>query len=208
MDSHRNFELNGKEARLTYKGEKMRVPKNRRFLIMGLTFFLVAFMSACKTPDSTGQGVDLISMKSSAFKDGGTIPAKYTCDGANVSPPLSWGSVPKGTKSLVIACEDILKTRSYKHWGLFDLPPDLRQLPENIPAKDELPNGGRHARNTWGINAYYGPCPKGPGTRSYYFKIYALDIKLNLPAGTSLDGIFMAMEGHILKRGFLIGKYR
>ncbi len=191
-------------------GEKMRVSIHQRLLILGFGFWLVVFLGACEKADSKSQAAKLIPMKSSAFKDGGTIPAKYTCDGANVSPPLSWGPVPKGTKSLVIVCEDIGKTRSFKHWGVFDLPPDLRQLPENIPAVDELPNGGRHARNTWGTNAYYGPCPPGPGTgsRSYYFKVYALDIKLDLPAGTSLDGMFMAMEGHILSRGFLIGKYR
>jgi len=94
------------------------------------------------------------------------------------------------------------------HWVLFDLPPDLRELPENIPAVDELPNGARHGQNSRRFNGYDGPCPPSWEPRTYHFKVYALDTNLNLPAGASMNGIFMAMEGHILNRGILVGKYR
>jgi Raf kinase inhibitor-like YbhB/YbcL family protein len=186
----------------------MEIPAKSRRLVPGSMLVLAIFMGACKNTTSENGDALLIPLKSSAFKDGGRIPFRYTCDGSNVSPPLAWGEVPERTQSLVVACEDFASYGSYKHWGLFNLPPDLRELPENVPTEDALPNGGCHARNSNGTNRYFGPCPPSYESKPYHFKIYALDTKLDFPAGTSMERIFLEMEGHILKRGILVGIYR
>lgn len=186
----------------------MKIPAESRRLVLGSMLVFAIFTQDCKNTTSECGNALLIPLKSDAFKDGGRIPFRYTCYDSNISPPLAWGEVPEGTQSLVIACEDFASYGSYKHWGLFNLPPDLRELPENVPATDELPGGGRHARNSKGFNGYYGPCPPSYETRSYHFKIYALDMKLDFPAGASLERIFLEMEGHILKRGVLVGIFR
>ena len=148
-----------------------------------------------------------IKVKSSAFIEGGMIPKKYTCDNSDVSPSLSWDSVPGGTKSLAFICDDPdAPAGNWVHWVLFNIPADAKELKENIPAKKTLPNGAKHGINDFRKFGYGGPCPPS-GTHRYYFKLYALDAMLNLDAGIKKTDLLKAMEGHIIGQGQLMGKY-
>ena len=149
-----------------------------------------------------------IKITSSAFEPGGMIPVQYTCDGQDVSPPLSWGDVPEGTASIAVICDDPdAPMGTWVHWVLFDLPPETRGLPENIPAEDNLDMAGTHGTNDFRRLGYGGPCPPG-GTHRYFFKIYALDKQMDIPAGSTKAQLLKAMEGHILAEGELMGRYK
>ena len=149
-----------------------------------------------------------VKVTSSTFQDGGLIPAKYTCDGADVSPPLQWDTVPEGTKSITLICDDPdAPMGTFVHWVLFNLPAETRQLAEKVPADKTLPSGARQGTSDFGRIGYGGPCPPS-GTHRYFFKIYALDAKVDLPAGARKSDLLKAMQGHILAQGQLIGKYK
>jgi hypothetical protein len=149
-----------------------------------------------------------IKITSSAFQDGGLIPAKYTCDGADVSPPLQWDNVPQGAKSIALICDDPdAPMGTFVHWVIFGLPAETRQLAEKVAADKTLPSGARQGTSGFGRVGYGGPCPPS-GTHRYFFKIYALDTILDLPVGARKSDLLKAMQGHILGQGQLIGKYK
>jgi Raf kinase inhibitor-like YbhB/YbcL family protein len=149
-----------------------------------------------------------IKITSSAFQDGGLIPSKYTCDGTDVSPPLQWNEVPESTKSIAVICDDPdAPMGTFVHWVLFNLPAETRELVEDIPPDDTLPNDAKQGTSDFGRTGYGGPCPPS-GTHRYYFKIYALDNELNLPDKARKSELVKAMEGHILGQGQLMGKYK
>ena len=149
-----------------------------------------------------------IEIKSSAFEEGGIIPKKYTCDGADVSPPLSWTSVPEGTKTIALICDDPdAPMGTWVHWVLFNLLADVKELPESVPSEKNLDNGAMQGTNDFGNIGYGGPCPPG-GTHRYYFKFYALDTEVNLQGGATKKELLKAMEGHILAEGQLMGRYK
>ncbi len=148
-----------------------------------------------------------IQIQSSAFPEGGTIPKQYTCDGRDISPPLSWTGVPEGAKSLALICDDPDAPRTtWVHWVLFNLPPQTKELPEAVPPRETSPAGGIHGKNDFRKLGYGGPCPPS-GTHRYLFKLYALDAELKLPAGATKDQVVHTMEAHILAEGRLTGKY-
>lgn len=149
-----------------------------------------------------------ILVKSTAFEDGGMIPQKYTCDGADVSPPLSWEHVPEGTGSFALICDDPdAPMGTWVHWVMFNIPPTIDSLPENVPPVKTLDNGTRQGVNDFRRIGYGGPCPPA-GTHRYYFKIYALDAMLDLQAGATKQQLLDSMEGHILGKGELMGRYK
>jgi len=149
-----------------------------------------------------------IKITSSAFEDGGMIPSKYTCDGVDVSPPLKWDAVPEGAESFAMICDDPdAPGRTFVHWVLYNLPADVRELPEDQPGDETLANGARQGVTDFGITGYGGPCPPS-GTHRYYFKIYALDTKVEPGAVADKSGVLSAMKGHILGEGELMGKYK
>ncbi len=149
-----------------------------------------------------------MKITSTAFAEGGSIPARYTCDGEDISPPLRWDSVPDGTKSIALICDDPdAPGRTFVHWVLYNLPPDTRELPENVTREPALSNGTRQGRTDFGRIGYGGPCPPG-GTHRYYFKIYALDAEIDPNrSGLTKSDVLKAMKGHILAEGQLMGKY-
>jgi len=148
-----------------------------------------------------------IKLASTAFKDGELIPRKHTCDGQDISPQLAWDSVPAGTKSLALVCDDPDAPRgTWVHWVIFNLPSELRELHEDIPKQRELKNGARQGVNDFGEIGYGGPCP--PALHRYYFKLYALDAPLSLVPGASKAQLLSAVEGHVLAQGQLIGRYK
>ena len=149
-----------------------------------------------------------IKITSSAFKEGGMIPAKYTCDGADISPPLQWDTAPEGTVSIALISDDPdAPMGTWVHWVLFNLPGSTTSLAENVPTDKTLTNGAIQGTNDFRKIGYGGPCPPG-GTHRYYFKIYALDAQLDLQAGANKKELLRAMQGHILAEGQLMGKYK
>jgi len=149
-----------------------------------------------------------IKIKSSAFENEDMIPSKYTCDGNDISPPLQWDAIPDGTKSIALISDDPdAPMGTWVHWVLFNLPADTTELTENIPPDENLPGGTGQGTNDFRRIGYGGPCPPG-GTHRYFFKIYALDAELDLPAGARKKDLLKAMEGHIVGQGQLIGKYK
>ena len=170
--------------------------------------FLITFMffisNQCKNKSDMSTN---IIVKSDSFSDGGMIPAKYTCDGANISPQLSWDNAPKGTKSFVLICEDPdAPMGTFTHWVLYNIPADVHELPENLPKDKILPNGAKQGITDFKKVGYGGPCPPN-GTHRYYFKLYALDTLLNLEPALKKEDILKAMNGHILAQGQIMGKY-
>jgi Raf kinase inhibitor-like YbhB/YbcL family protein len=149
-----------------------------------------------------------IKITSSAFAEGGMIPAKYTCDGADISPPLQWDAVPEGTKTVALISDDPdAPMGTWVHWVLFNLPPDVKELPENVPPDETLSNGATQGTSSFQKIGYGGPCPPS-GTHRYFFKLYALDAELDLDSSANKARLIKAMEGHIIGEGQLIGKYK
>jgi len=178
-----------------------------------LSVLVVLLFCCCKQEqqgDSEGMGgakMDIV-LTSPAFEDGGFIPPKYTCDGADISPPLRWQAVPDGTKTLALICDDPdAPLGTFVHWVLFNIGAETRELEENIPPNKTLPGGAMQGRNDFGRIGYGGPCPPR-GTHRYFFKIYALDTQLSLQPGIKKGDLLKAMQGHILAQGKLMGKYK
>jgi Raf kinase inhibitor-like YbhB/YbcL family protein len=152
-----------------------------------------------------------LSIRSSAFPPNGSIPARHTCDGEDLSPPLEWSGVPKEAKSLALVVDDPdapdpkAPQRTWVHWVVYDLPPDARGLPEGVAPKD-LPKGAWVGTNDWKKAAYGGPCPP-IGRHRYFHKLYALDTVLGLPDATKRD-LERAMEGHVLAKAEVVGTYQ
>ncbi|HEX3560913.1 MAG TPA: YbhB/YbcL family Raf kinase inhibitor-like protein [Pyrinomonadaceae bacterium] len=166
--------------------------------------------SVVPTPAATGkeEGGLTLKLTSAAFEEGGMIPTQYTCDGQNVSPPLSWSDLPEGTKTLALVADDPDAPRgTWVHWVVYKIPATEKGLPANIPARDTLDNGARQGTNDFKQTAYGGPCPPN-GTHRYYFKLYALDADLTPPPGATKDQLLKAAEGHILAQGQLMGRYK
>ncbi|MBD3307162.1 YbhB/YbcL family Raf kinase inhibitor-like protein [candidate division KSB3 bacterium] len=149
-----------------------------------------------------------IQLRSSAFTQGGMIPAKYTCDGQNISPPLEWDAVPGGTESLALIMDDPdAPGGTWVHWVLFNLPPDTKRLSEDLPPQEELAHGACHGINDFQKIGYGGPCPP-KDTHNYYFKLYALDTKLDTPPGITKAQLVEQIEDYTLAVGTLIGQYQ
>lgn len=147
-----------------------------------------------------------IIVGSPAFGNGRPIPAEFTCDGDDVSPPLSWSGVPAAAKSLAIVCDDPdAPAGTWVHWVTYDIPPDRDSLERNIPKHDSLPGIGTQGTNDFGRTGYNGPCGPPGETHRYFFRVYALDAALGLPAKKTGPEIETAMKGHILARGDLMG---
>lgn len=146
-------------------------------------------------------------LTSPAFGPGEPIPRQYTCDGKDISPPLEWSDPPQGTRSFMLISDDPdAPVGTWVHWVLYDLPAETRALPEAISPDAELPDGGRHGKNSWRRLGYGGPCPPS-GTHRYFFKLYALDAVLDLAAGVNKEQLVRAMEGHILAQAEVMGTY-
>jgi len=149
-----------------------------------------------------------IKLVSSAFQEGGMIPADYTCDGRDISPPLSWSGVPEKAVTLALICDDPdAPLGTWVHWVLYNLPASVRELPAGVPPDERLANGAVQGRNDFRRLGYGGPCPPG-GTHRYYFKLYALDKALDLKPGATKKELLKAMEGHVLAEGQLMGRYK
>ncbi|MCK4326906.1 MAG: YbhB/YbcL family Raf kinase inhibitor-like protein [Candidatus Diapherotrites archaeon] len=156
---------------------------------------LLLLLAGCVQQEATG-----MKITSTAFRDMQPIPAKYTCDGNDMSPPLDVSGAPEGTKSLALIVDDPdAPVGVWVHWVVWNLP--AASIPEN-----SLPAGALQGMNSFSKLDYGGPCPPS-GRHRYFFKLYALDTKLDLEDGSSEKDLEMAMNGHILAEAQLIGTY-
>ncbi len=148
-------------------------------------------------------------LNASDVRGGADIPKKFTCDGADVSPALTWTNPPEGTKAFAMIVDDPdAPAGTWVHWVIYDLPPDARDLPEAVPHEQQLANGAHQGRNDFGKIGYNGPCPPRGKAHRYFFKLYALSSKTNLKPGASKGDLERAMKGHILAHTELVGKFR
>ena len=149
-----------------------------------------------------------LDIKSTAFGEGNSIPKQYTCDGADISPQLSWSQPPEGTGSMVLICDDPdAPMGTWVHWVLYGLSPDTLEISENIPDDKEVLGGAKHGVNDFHKYGYGGPCPPG-GTHRYFFKLYAVDTEVvDLDPGATKDEVLVAIKGYVLAEGQLMGRY-
>jgi Raf kinase inhibitor-like YbhB/YbcL family protein len=152
-----------------------------------------------------------LTLTSTAFKPGGEIPVKYTCEAADTSPPLEWSGVPGRAKSLALIVDDPdapdpkAPKMTYVHWVLYNIPPATTRLGEGA-ARGGLPPGTREGKNDWKRTGYGGPCPP-IGRHRYFFKLYALDAELSDLGAPAKPQVEKAMEGHVIEKAELVGTY-
>ncbi len=145
-----------------------------------------------------------IKVTSTAFKDGKMIPKKYTCDGTNVSPQLAWSGIPANARSIALICDDPdAPSGTWVHWVVFNMPAATKGIPE----AGGLPAGAQQGINDFKRLDYGGPCPPS-GTHRYFFKIYAVDMTLNIKEGATKADLLSAMQGHIIEQGQIMGQYK
>ena len=173
-----------------------------------LTIVLAPFQASLLI-SSQGENAMGFAISSSNFANGGDIPKRFTCDGGDVSPQLSWTQPPSGTQSLALVVDDPdAPAGDWTHWLAFNLPPDSNGLGEDVPKIDQLAHGGYQGRNDFHRIGYGGPCPPAGKPHRYFFKLYALDQKLNLNPGASKRELEQAMRArHILGEAQWMGKY-
>jgi hypothetical protein len=145
-----------------------------------------------------------MKITSPAFKNNGMIPSRYTCDGININPPLTFSDIPENTKTLVLIMDDPDAVKPagkvWDHWIVFNIPKETTEIQE-----DQEPNG-IHGKGTSGNLKYHGPCPPD-GEHRYFFKLYALNTELNLIEGSKKSEVEKAMQSYIIEKAELIGKY-
>ncbi len=143
-----------------------------------------------------------MEISSSAFANNEKIPAKYTCDGENINPPLTFSNVPENAKSLVLINDDPdAPAGTWVHWSVWNIDPSTNEVAEN-----SIPEKGSEGMTSFGFRHYGGPCPPS-GTHRYFFKLYALDTSLELDTGSTTADLEIAMDGHILEQAEFIGLY-
>jgi len=149
-----------------------------------------------------------LEMESASFANGKFIPAKYTGEGEDISPPLKWSGVPEETKSFALICDDPdAPMGTWVHWVVYDIPPEVRELQENVPDSETLDNGAVQGETDFRKIGYGGPCPPS-GTHRYFFKIYAVDKLLKIGPGATKKKVLDAIKGHVLDSGQLMGRYK
>jgi len=209
-----------------------------KYICNGITIVLLVLnlpnCFAVHDNKQTRKAMKHLQVESTAFQEGGMVPAKYTCDGTDISPPLVWKKIPPSTKSFVLICDDPdAPMGTWVHWVVFDIPKKVTEFSEGVYVKQL---GALEGINSWGTSrrGYGGPCPPS-GTHRYYFKLYALDVEklmLMVPAGKQFgrsrvyqgclppdvekiatgvwatkQDVLKAMQGHVLVEGQLMGKY-
>jgi Raf kinase inhibitor-like YbhB/YbcL family protein len=184
-------------------------------LVAAALFFAVSWSlstnsnHAIALASAPGAGDMAFVISSGSFPNNGDIPRKFTCDGDDISPQLSWSHIPPGTRSLALIADDPdAPVGTWTHWVLFDVPPSTTALAEGLSKAGELPDGSRQGNSDSGKTGYGGPCPPPGKPHRYFFKLYALDRKTGLKPGAARPELEKAMQGHTLGEAQWMGKYR
>jgi len=150
-----------------------------------------------------------MELKSTAFSDGQYIPSEYTSQGQDISPELTWTGIPEATKNFVLICDDPdAPVGTWVHWVIYDIPPGVNSLAENVPKIARLPNGIKQGKNDFGNIGYGGPMPLPGKPHRYLFKLYALDTELDLVPNLTKQEVLNRIQAHIIDQAQLMGLYK
>jgi Raf kinase inhibitor-like YbhB/YbcL family protein len=150
-----------------------------------------------------------LTLKSDSFEPGRDIPARYTCDGEDVSPQLSWSGAPDGTESFALIVDDPdAPGRVFTHWVIYNIPADRNEIPEGMQIEKIVKKGCSQGTNDFRQMGYGGPCPPPGKPHRYRFHLYALDTVLDLPSGVTKNAALAAMKGHVLADAEIVGLYK
>jgi Raf kinase inhibitor-like YbhB/YbcL family protein len=195
-----------------------------RLLLVPLFFLTVCVCNVIAQKGSASATLPSppLMLKTSAFSNGGYIPAKYGCDVPQaqgtpmISPPLEWANTPKGTISFALIMHDMgpnpqrivdVMHLDVTHWLVYNVPATVTSLPEGIAPDAGVGDGGLQGANVHDVNGYQAPCPRGVGPHYYAFDLYALDAKLKLPAGAARTELLKAMDDHIIGKSSYTGLF-
>lgn len=190
----------------------MRPGRRQRVRLAPCAAFLLGAVVAAggAAPVEKGGGTMALTISSTAFPAGGTIPVRHTCDGEDVSPDLAWTEPPPGTRSFALIVDDPdAPVGTWVHWVLYDVPAGARSVPAAVPKTETLaePAGAKQGRNDFGRIGWGGPCPPRGSRHRYFFRLYALDCLLELPPGATRGELDRAMRGHVLAQAEVHGTY-
>ncbi len=189
-------------------------PKTSITIVAAIVSCSLLILSGCAgaptlTPSPTPTANAPLVLSSSVFGNGERIPAKYSCQSDNVSPPLNWNVSPPGTQSFALITEDMDGPSGIiTHWIIFNIPARTRELKEVVPNQGELTDGALQGNNVRGQVGYTGPCPPAGTTHRYLFTLFALDQPLSLKAGATRTEFLAAIQGHIIALAPLMGTYQ
>ncbi len=176
-------------------------------LKLALLSLMILLFAGCITKEE--ENMEKISVLAEGFNEGDIIPDEFTCNGKDISPSISLKGIPEGTKSIALIMDDPdAPGGTFVHWIIYDIPSRTQNLPKGMPPDKTLADGSMQGMTDFGQPGYGGPCPPPGKPHRYFFKVYALDMKINLPAGASKNQVESAMKGHILADGVLMGKYQ
>lgn len=179
-----------------------------KLLIITLFIILSVFLLVKSSLKAPSKEVNGMKISSPAFEHNDTIPSKYTCDGEDISPPLVFEEIPENTVSLALIADDPdAPMGTWVHWVMYNIPATSGGLAENIPPDSELKDGSLQGITDFRRIGYGGPCPPS-GAHRYFFKLYALDKKLDLPSGAAKQQVEAAIKGHIIAQDHIIGIYK
>ncbi len=191
-----------------FKSNFLSYLQQRGLALLAAPVLILGLAGAIHLLARSGGGEQKLQLKTGAFKPNSQIPREYTCDGGDASPALSWTDPPAATKSFVLIMDDPdAPMGTFVHWVVYNLPASVRELPERVPEGTDLQGGGQQGSNDFPRIGYGGPCPPPGKPHRYFFKLYALDAPLNLPARPRKKEVEAAMQGHILARAELMGRY-
>ncbi len=175
----------------------------RMFKKLCLIIFVILFSSFMEAQDKGAQ----MRLLSPAFKDKSEIPTKFTCDGEDISPPLMIKNVPKEAKSLALIMDDPdAPMGTFVHWVVYDIDPSTTLIEENQPHTPTILNGAKQGKNDFPKIGYGGPCPPN-GRHRYFFKLYALDAKLDLDPGLTKEELLKHIQRHVIAQSVFMGTY-
>lgn len=187
---------------------RTRLPNMPSIVLITASLFVFVGCEHSEIAMQRGESAMSIELTSAAFQKATTIPKPYTGDGGDKSPPLRWSEPPSATRSLALICEDPDAPRgTWVHWVVFNLPGQTRELAEGTPTTETLPSGAKQGKNDFGNVGYGGPAPPKGKAHHYFFKLYALDTTVDLAPGATKAQLEVAMRGHILAEGQLVGIY-
>lgn len=186
--------------------------KRRLYRHLPLMLFMLGFAFLAVDGRLDAEENMPLTLSSTAFTHGGEIPSRYTCEGEDSSPPLSWEGVSEEAQSLVLIVDDPdapdpkAPKMTWVHWVLYNLPSETDALPEGVTSRD-LPPGTKEGINNWDRTGYGGPCPP-IGRHRYFFKLYALDTLLEIGKNPTKKEVEAAMQGHVIQQCELVGTYK
>ncbi|MCE1273283.1 MAG: YbhB/YbcL family Raf kinase inhibitor-like protein [Chlorobiales bacterium] len=186
-------------------------PEWKRYFLANIMAILAGLLLVFRPAAARTGGTMTFTISSTAFANMGSMPTRYTCEGEELSPPLSWSGLPTGTRSIVLIVDDpdapdpAAPKMTWVHWLVYNMPPSMNGLQEGSGNRP-LPKGILEGIGSGKKGGYHGPCPP-IGTHRYFFKLYALDTVLPDLGSPDKDRLLKAMQGHVIGEAVVIGTY-